>query len=517
MYIEISLNLGIDYFNFQYMVSSSDIENIPTEGRVLIVANHPLGGLDALALIKLVSEVRKDVKIVANDMLSSIEQIRELLLPIDNINQKYTKSSIRAIYDTLNRDEVVIIFPSGEVSRAKTTGIKDLKWHSGFLSFAQKSKSPILPIFIKARNSIPFYFFSSISRKASSIFLVDEMFKQRDKSLSFSIGQMIPYENLNLMGVEKRAITKLLQKHLIRIAKGKKGIFQTQKAIAHPENRQELRRELKEKCKLIGNSRDNKDNKEIYLYEYKDSTIILKELGRLREITFRKTGAGSGKKRDKDSYDFYYKHIILWDEKDLEIAGSYRIADVSEIIAKFGEKGLYTSTLFNYKENFKPYLQNSIELGRSFVQPKYWGSRALDNLWYGIGAYLREYPHIKYMFGTVTLSNSYPLYAQELIIGFYQKFFGVDEVVEANDRFILQENEFFQNEYRESLGELKRKLKEMDSTIPTLFKQYTELCEEDGIQFLDFGIDRDFNDAIDGFILVHVDKIKETKRKRYIS
>ncbi|EJF07681.1 putative hemolysin [Thiovulum sp. ES] len=508
----------LDYFNFRYMASNIEKENIPTEGRVMIIANHPLGALDALALLKLVSEVRKDIKIVANDMLYSIPPMRSLLLPIDNMEKRYTKESIKAIYSSLKNEEVVIIFPSGEVSRANPTGIKDTKWRDGFLKFAKKTGTPILPIFIKARNSFSFYTLSSINKNFSSFMLVDEMFKQKDKGLHFSIGGLIPAENLNFGGLDTSSTVKLLKKHLWKISKGKKGIFQTQKGIAHPESRQELKRELSETCQFIGKTNDHKD---IYLFEHSERSIILKELGRLREVTFRKVGEGSGKKRDKDKYDKYYKHIILWDDYNLEIVGSYRIGVVSEIVEKFGTSGLYTSTLFHFGEEFKPYLENSIELGRSFVQPKYWGSRALDSLWFGIGAFLRANPQIKYMFGTVSLSNSHPKVAQEQIIYFYQNFFGQNGIVESKNKVLISEtsslkNTFSEESYLKNMVVLKRNLKELNLTIPTLFKQYTELCEKGGVKFLDFGVDTDFNNAIDGFILVDVHSIKENKRKRYI-
>jgi 1-acyl-sn-glycerol-3-phosphate acyltransferase len=507
----------IDYFNFKYSVNSLERENIPTEGRVIIIANHPLGALDALTLIKLVSEVRKDVKIIANDMLYSIEQLRPLLLPVDNMRSRYTKESIRAVYESLNREEAVIIFPSGEVSRRN----RDLKWKNGFIKFAKKSGSPILPIYIKARNSIPFYLLSYINSQIPSILLVNEMFKQRGKGLSFTIGELIPFDNLNLGGIENQTVAKMLRKHLIRVGKKKRGIFKTQRAIAHPESRQELRWELKNSCKLIGKSGDNKL---IYLYEYSDdSSTVLKELGRLREITFRRVGEGSGKKRDKDSYDIYYKHIILWDEDNLEIAGSYRIGHTPEVVREFGVDGLYTSTLFDYGKEFQSYFLNSIELGRSFVQPRYWGSRALDNLWYGIGAYLREHPEVRYMFGTVSLSDSYPREAKDMIIYFYKRFFGVENSsVSSKDRYRFSEDvdkleKLFTGEtYLKNLMILKRELKGWNLTVPTLFKQYTELCEEGGVKFLDFGVDKSFNNAVDGFILVDIDRIKKSKRDRYI-
>ena len=136
----------LDYFDFDYTVSSNDLQNIPPQGKVVIIANHPLGGLDALCLLKMVGSVRKDVKILANDFLVGFEALNSLVISVDNFKDRQTKDSIKKIYDALNNEEAIIIFPAGEVSRATPKGIKDLSWSKGFLNFAKNSNSPILPI-----------------------------------------------------------------------------------------------------------------------------------------------------------------------------------------------------------------------------------------------------------------------------------------------------------------------------------------------------------------------------------
>lgn len=115
----------LDYFNFSYKVSSNQIENIPPSGRVVIIANHPLGALDALSLIHLIKKVRSDIKIVANDMLSEIEQLKPILVGVNSFGDNITKTSVKEIHNALEKEEAVIIFPSGEVSRARPNGVKD--------------------------------------------------------------------------------------------------------------------------------------------------------------------------------------------------------------------------------------------------------------------------------------------------------------------------------------------------------------------------------------------------------
>ena len=442
-----------------------------------------------------------------------------LNVPIDNYKLRQSKNDIKKIYEALNNEEAIILFPAGEVSRATPKGIKDPAWNKGFLNFAQNSNAPILPIFLDAKNSKTFYTISVINKTFSTLLLSHEMFNKKSKRIAIKVGQIIPNENITPKGIDKKFLLNLYKKHLYSLKKGKKSFFETQSAIAHPVSRIDLLNELK-KSKLIGQT---SDGKKIYLYDYVEDSIVLKELGRLRELSFRKVGEGVNKKRDTDKYDIYYQHIILWDENDLEIVGSYRIGNSDFIFKNIGVKGFYSNNLFKYNEEFTPYLKSSIELGRSFVQPKYWGTRALDYLWFGIGAYLKSNPNIKYMFGPVSMSASFPTVAKDMMIFYYSHYFKEKvNLVEGKTPYQYSNNiseikELFDLEdKKKDFKFLKSALSNIGVTVPTLYKQYSEITEDGGIKFLSFNIDKNFGDCIDGFILVEVDKIKDSAKKRYI-
>ena len=513
----------LEYFNFNYTTTDKDIENIPSSGRVVIIANHPLGALDSFALIKLISKVRKDIKIIANDFLKEFSVIDSLLIHINNFQARQRREVIEQIHNSLDQDMALIIFPSGEVSRASSTGIKDKKWHKGFLKFAYRSSSPILPVFIGGKNSKTFYSVSTINKKLATMLLSNEMFKQRDKTIDITIGEIVPFENIVPKGLEQGQIVELYKKQVYNLKK-KKSFFLTQKAIAHPEDRRDLKKELN-KSQLLGAT---KDNKKIYLYSSSDkNSSLLNEIGRLREISFRKVGEGINKKRDIDKYDRYYKHIVLWDEESLEVVGAYRIAECKKIIKEQGKDALYITTLFKLGDGFDKYLDNSIELGRSFVQPKYWGSRALDYLWQGIGAYLSKNPDIRYLYGPVSLSATYSKAAKDTILHFFDKNFpDTDKLVEAKlpYNFLSDKDlnealryEFNLPTYKENFKNLKQSLSIMDTSVPVLYKQYSDLCEDGGIKFCAYNIDPDFSNCVDSFILVDINKIKNTHKKRYFT
>lgn len=509
----------LEYFNFSYSISNRDRENIPSSGRVVIIANHPLGALDGLALLKMVGEVRRDVKIVANDVLMNFDPIKNLFLPVDNLGKSTRKRDIERIVDALHQEQAIIVFPAGEVSRAGITGVKDDKWNSGFIRFARKANAPVLPIFIGGKNSSLFYSISYINKALSTMMLAREMFNKHSVTIPMKVGEAIPFSQIDAVPVSTVEKAKLLKKHLYRLAKNKKPLFLTEKTIAHPQSRQALKQELRD-SELLG---ETADGKKIYLFDYQADSAVIQEVGRLREIAFRCVGEGTGDKKDLDSYDQYYRHLILWDEEELEIAGAYRLAE-SWKLDQAKDQGLYSATLFRYNDQMSPYFAQGIELGRSFVQPKYWGKRSLDYLWYGIGAYLRKHPDVRYMFGPVSLSNSYPKVAKDMLVWFYCHYFGDNEDLGQSFSPYHLDAETLDNMRRMFSGEnykvdfriLKEQLEFLGVSVPTLYKQYSELCEEGGVRFLDFGVDADFNYCIDGLVLVDIEYVKAKKRKRYI-
>lgn len=507
----------LEYFNFTYSTRNAEKERIPGSGPVVIIANHPIGTLDGLALIKMVSEVRPDVKAVANEMLMAVNALHELLLPVNIMTGSTTKQDIARIREHLKDDGAIIIFPAGEVSRLRPQGIRDTKWNSGFVRMAKAAKAPVLPIYIEGKNSPSFYGASMLYKPLATLLLVREMFKQRQKHLPMRIGQLIPYESYGKTRFSNQSLAKLFKRHLYRVGLDKTDLFDTQKAIAAPENRLMLSKAINNECERLG---ETADGKLILLYRFNGSSPILREIGRLREIAFRAVGEGSNKRRDTDQYDNDYFHLILWDNQDLEIVGAYRFGDAQTLKAKNGLKGLYSASLFQYQDAMDQYFQQGLELGRSFVQPKYWGKRSLDYLWYGIGAFLTKYPQYRYLFGPVSLSNSLPQAAKDLLVAFYQLYFGAHESVACSYHpYSLPtdlQSSFLGTDYKQDFITLKHLLANMGAAIPTLYKQYTDLCEPGGVQFLGFGVDPDFNDCIDGLILVDLTQLKAKKRDRYM-
>lgn len=520
------LDKVLDYFNFTYQVSARSLNHIPAEGRVIIVANHPIGSLDGLALLKLVRTVRPDVRIVANELLTHLEPLQSLFLPVEVLSGKPTyKSQFRSMMSCLEKEEALIIFPAGEVSRIKPNGVRDGAWKGGFLKLAKRTGSPVLPIFINAKNSSLFYGLSTVYKPLGTAMLVHEMFNKENQELSFHVGKAIPWKAVDQLDMPAKKLAKRFRRQLYQLGKKKyrkgksKPLFSTVETIAHPAHRRQLKDDLFQ-SELLG---ETDDGKKIFLYDYVDDSPVMHEIGRLRELTFRTVEEGTGTALDVDHYDSYYRHLVLWDDNDLEIVGAYRLGVCADIVPFKGLDGLYTNSLFDLHENLQNLLPASIELGRSFVQPRYWGRRSLDYLWFGIGAYLRKHPDIKYLFGPVSLSQAYGSPEKDLILGFYQQQFGaLERYATARMPFKIQPDaaklarQRFVGDYKDAYSELNGELKKYGVKVPTLYKQYAEVAEQGGCQFIAFNIDPAFNHCVDSLILVDLQKLKPRKRERYI-
>lgn len=366
-----------------------------------------------------------------------------------------------------------------------------------------------------------FYACAALSSTASLLLLMQQMFRRRHSSLAITLGERICWESWHCPQLPAREQAKRCRQHVQLLGKGLPGKFKTQSAIAHAEDRAALRRELNQ-AECLGTT---PDGKEIYLWQRKASDAdptLLRELGRLREIAFRAVGEGSGKRRDTDRYDDDYLHLILWDEADLEIVGAYRFMPGATQLQKRGVEGLYSYSLFHYDDRMNDVLQQGIELGRSFIQPRYWGRRGLDYLWLGIGAYLARYPHYRYLFGPVSISGGLPPAARDLLVAFYRLWFPVNPPL-AQSRSPYPASlpevlaQFGGENYTEDLTRLKSLLNNLGCAIPPLYKQYSELCEPGGVQFIDFGSDPAFNHCVDGLVLVDLTYLKASRYERYIA
>lgn len=509
----------LEVLGTSYHVNPREREHIPVDGPLLVVANHPLGMQDALALLQLIGSVRRDVRFLGNDWLAVIPQLGELMLPVD-VFGKGAASRLRGIYRALDNGEALIVFPAGEVSRVRADGVRDGQWSDGFARLSLRSKAPVLPVHVAARNSAMFYGLSMLAKPLSTAMLPREAVAPGRRRIGFSIGALVSAEELEQRsGASTKQAAKLMRRHVYRVGRHRGLIFGGQAPLALPEPVEQVAAELIRSEKLA----DLADGKQAWLFKGAADSTVMREIGRLRELTFRKVGEGTGARRDLDAYDPHYEHLVLWDPKELRIVGSYRFGHGGRLIAERGMAGLYSASLFDYSPALESRLTQGMELGRSFVAPAYWRSRALDQLWQGIGLYLQRHPELRYVFGPVSMSVSLPREAREWIAAAHQHYFGVPGLAAARQPFVVSPEvvegvrlALGDLDAAAGMGKLKHHLDALGVSMPVLYRQYVDLVEPAGVQFLDFGEDPGFSGCVDGLVMLDLANLKPGKRARYL-
>ncbi len=510
----------LDVLGTSYHFDPREREHIPLEGPLLVVANHPLGMQDALALLQLIGSVRSGVRILGNDWLATVPQLSKLLLPVD-VFGKGAASRPRGIYRALQNGEALIVFPAGEVSRVRADGVRDGRWSDGFARLSARSGAAVLPVHVAARNSAMFYGLSMLAKPLSTAMLPREAVAAGKRRIGFSIGALVSAAELRQRsGGSTEQAARLMRRHVYRVGRHRGLIFGGQVPLAHPEPAEQVAAELYLRAEKLA---DLADGKQAWLFKGTLDSVVLREIGRLRELTFRKVGEGTGTRRDLDAHDPHYEHLVLWDARVLRIVGSYRFGHGGRLIAERGLAGLYTSGLFQYSPALESRLSQGLELGRSFIAPAYWRSRALDQLWQGIGLYLQRHPELRYLFGPVSMSVSLPREAREWIAAAHRHYFGVPGLAAARQPFVISAEvsrgvrAALQGlDAAEGLGKLKHHLDALGVSLPVLYRQYVELVEPAGVQFLDFGEDPGFSGCVDGLVMLDLAALKPAKRARYL-
>ena len=266
----------------------------------------------------------------------------------------------------------------------------------------------------------------------------------------------------------------------------------------------------------------NNGNNKLYVVTYQDSPNTMNEIGRLRELSFRTAGGGTGKSFDLDEFDAQknpYKQLIVWNPRDREIVGGYRyiLCDGTHI------DELATSELFIFTQRFiDEYMQKTIELGRSFVQPKYQNNLyALDNLWDGLGALVVKYPEINYFFGKVTMYVSYNTNARNMLLYFLRKYFQDSEqlVIPIHPLLTYARNDemeqiFTGKNYKEDYRALTKTIRDRGEHIPPLINSYMKLSPS--MKVFGTAINPEFGGVEETGILIKISDIYSEKLERYI-
>ena len=498
-------------------VSPEQLENIPKEGGFVLVSNHPFGGIEGVMLLSAIAKVRPDFKLMANFILSYIPNLKECFFSVNpfekNPEWKSSVNGIKGAIQHIAAGNGLGVFPAGEVSRYHGHDFpEDLLWSTSIARIIKNAGVPVIPVFWDGRNSKLFYAVDKIHTMLGTARLTKELINKHDRCFNLQIGKpILPaevalYESPKDLAAYLRSRSYALEANIPTKAIERKEVKQAE--IDAPTDLSLMLAELeaiREKSFLYSAS-----DFDCYLADYQDIPNLMHEIARLREVTFRAIGEGTGKSLDQDEFDSYFKHLILWDKAKQRIVGCYRLGIGSEIIPKLGIKGFYVSTLVDFDESFSEKLSHTIELGRSFVALDYQKEvLPLVLLLRGLSDVVVRYPEINHFIGPVSISSWYPKFYQSLIVRFVSEKHAIEDDLKDMvtpktpfvpdflkvDADVLLENnmngvdKFDKFLFRLSNGEYR---------LPTLFKKYLKL----NAKFLCFNVDPDFNDTLDSLLFL---------------
>lgn len=524
--------------------SQENRARIPATGALAILANHPYGAVEGLAVLETIRAVRPDVKVLANFILARIPELREDMIFVDpfasTLSTGHNVNALRQALLWIKQGHALIIFPAGEVASFApgTLSVREAPWHTSIMTLIRRAdkEANILPIFIPGRASLLFHLVGKIHPRLRTLLLPREMLHLRKRTIDLHIGHTIVAKELQERFASDADALRWLRFKTFLIAGRNDALskfnasmrkltldtaIREDEPLVDPVDPEILERELHtldETAHLLST-----ETFDVYVARGQEIPYAMIEIGRLREIAFRAIGEGTGKEQDTDDFDENYYQILLWQRESKEIVGCYRLGLVDELVEKFGVNALYTRTLFSFDENFLGRLPgHAIELGRSFVRPEYQRSFApLLLLWRGVLTFVAQHPRYTILFGPVSISHDYRPAARNLLISYLKARCydtTLSKFVSARLPPKIQRAEWLHSDYYDfvasetdvyaAITEIEEDKREM----PILIHQYLKL----GGRIVAFNVDPEFGIVVDGLIYVDLLKAPAKSIARYM-
>ena len=531
----------LELLDVAYDLNDGDIAKLPVSGPAIVVANHPYGGIEGVILASILRSIRSDVKFMANSLLACIPEMRELLIGVNPFKQDgAVRQNFKPLRETLQwvaGGGMLVVFPAGEVSHfdLRKGTITDPAWSPTIARLIRRTEAPVLPIFFLGTNSPAFHMAGMVHPLLRTAMLPNELLNKGRRKIRVRVGDLIPFQKL--AGIEQDA-------EMMEYLRMRTYILEHRALKADAISNRPVRRKipaaimtrpiippqpplvLAEEVSRLAPSQTLAESGDHMVIQARAEQIphVLLEIGRLREVTFRAVGEGTGNAVDLDGFDQTYLHLFIWNRGKHEVVGAYRIGLTDELAKQQGVRGIYTSTLFQYDGEFLKRLGPALELGRSFVRPEYQRSYApLLLLWKGIGRYIVDNPHYRTLFGPVSITDEYQALSRQLIVRFlkmnrYRN--DMAELVKARRPVRIRPLKDWDMEIamrcaKDDIEDISGLIASIESDrkgIPILLKQYLKL----GGRIIGFNVDPAFGNVVDGLIMVDLAETEPKMLERYL-
>lgn len=514
-----ALGVSIDLNNDTYL------EDIPRSGPLLIVANHPLGGLEGMAIARVIARLRPDLKVLTNALLRRIPELAPLFIGVDVLSPNAAAGNVgglKQVHAHLGNGGALLLFPAGMVSAYEFSHrrIQDREWNRLAGQLVKRYGCTTVPVNVEGRNSAYFYAAGLIHPRLRTVLLPRQLANKKNYCLPLTLGRPILAQELRLLQ-SPQAITEYLRVSTDALRGEAQPRKETPMAgideVDSHTSSVEIDRAI---AALVEYRLLEHEEFDVYCAPFAALGVIMEQIAIAREITFRSVGEGTGLARDSDQFDPHYLHLFLWDKQHKRIAGAYRVGLVDEIVARHGVQGLYTRSLYRYDEAFIRKLGSAIEMGRSFIHPDYQRRPvSLNLLWRGIGKILVQRPDYHTLFGSVSISREYSDLARSLIADTMLSNFCAQEFAELVQPLTPHKvvNRVWSGRMLAELANIKMLGKligrcDPGKAVPVLLRHYLSLNG----RLVCFNIHSRFNDSLEGLIVVDVRKTDNKTLARFL-
>lgn len=528
------------------ILSPQDLARIPAHGPLVVVSNHPFGGVDPQILATLLLTVRPDVRFIANRVLGMLPFVEQKSFLVDVFGGRQAVARNAAVMqqaiEWVTDGGCLCLFPAGEVAHIRWSRwrVRDPEWSRSAARIAKRAGASILPLFVEGRNSALFQAMGLIHPALRTIRLPREYFRSYGRAVRVRVGtpltpaqvarfpdadeltrflrvrsDLLASRREEAMGGEARP----LGKHLVSADRANGADVTTGEdadmlpvqpvALVPQHSPAELAAEVSSLAAedLLLRQGDY----EVYCTTTERIPLLMLEMGRLRELTFRAVGEGSGRSLDIDHFDRHYRQLFVWNARRQELVGAYRMGLTDEILSKQGIDGLYTSTLFEYSPRVLQQLGPAIELGRSYVRREYQRlPLPLLLLWRGIAAFVVRHPRYVVVFGPVSISDEYLTMSKKLMMAFLEthramarmvqafrprnppRLGSLDEIDPVHTRSVIRDVD--------EVDQVVRDLENGERAVPVLLRQYLSM----NAKLLAFNVDPAFGNVVDALMFADI-------------
>lgn len=510
--------------------SGQELGRVVGDRGVVVVANHPFGGPEAIALGALLEQVRPDVRFLANRLLRRVPELAERIFDADVFGEPGAVASnaaaVRNAIRWVRAGHVLVVFPAGEVShwRRDLRAVADPEWDASVGGLIRLARAPVVPVHFEGSNGAVFSAAGMIHPLLRTALLPRALLRRRRQAVRLRVGGSIETGRVHDCP-SNAALAAFLRVRTYALADEPAGAAKRAPGAAVPVAAAGPSDAVRAELAALPAERTlaRQAALRVVLAEASEIPSGLLEIGRLREVAFRAVHEGVGRARDIDRFDETYQHLIVWDDQAERIAGCYRMGATDRILAQRGRSGLYTASLFDIERGLLDELGPALELGRSFVHQDYQKHFApLMLLWRGIGAYVAQQPQYRYLFGPVSISASYRTTSRRLLTRYLERRHGAPALAarvrprrpvrtSTNPRWQPAE---FDAAFRDlaDVDAVLRDLQPDGATTPVLIRQYLKL----NARFLGFSADPSFGDVVDGLVLCDLTQLEPRIATRYL-